>query len=85
MKPKVPRTRAKNKVPVVALDKANLTVGGVSEADLTASKKELEKAKLRSWLLVAVETKINDLKEESRRLCYRRKTKKDLAAEVDGN
>ncbi len=42
MKPKVPQNEAKNKAQE-ALDKANSTEGGVSEADLTALKKELEK------------------------------------------
>ena len=54
---------AKNKAQE-ALDKANSTEGGVSEADLTALKKELEKQIEKLASLEAVETKINDLKEE---------------------
>ena len=48
---------AKNKAQE-ALDKANSTEGGVSEADLTALKKELEKQIEKLASLEAVETKI---------------------------
>ena len=73
---------AKNKAQE-ALDKANSTEGGVSEADLTALKKELEKQIEKLASLEAVETKINDLKEELEGGFVTDEKLKDLAAEVD--
>ena len=66
-----------------ALDKANSTEGGVSEADLTALKKELEKQSGKVASLEAVETKINDWKEELEGGFVTDEKLKDLAAEVD--
>lgn len=65
------------------MDKANSTEGGVSEADLTALKKELEKQIEKLASLEAVETKINDLKEELEGGFVTDEKLKDLAAEVD--